>query len=337
MRKILIAAVLCCTSLLGALAVGQPALPPVKRLPPGGKKVYTKGRVAPPKAAMKGYRDEARTRHGFRVARLPRVTASSYDCRQMGVVPPVVNQGNCGSCWDFSGCSIATSAFIKSGWGKNDGSFRLSEQYVLDCGSNGGCNGDDNTTVLDMGIKKGLPTHAEYGPYTAREGRCNSSVKTFYKLHDWGFCSTTQSPGVASVQEIKAAIGGYGLPVGCAVAADDAFMNYSGGVFTDSGSTDIDHDVVIVGWDDTKGRGGCWIVRNSWGPEWGENGYIYMEYGANLIGTEAVWCTAPQMPGPTPPPGPVPPPNPLPGMGTITLPAGLPAGNYSIVPIPAPK
>ena len=50
----------------------------------------------------------------------------------------------------------------------------------------------------------------------------------------------------------------------------------------------INHSVVIVGWDDRKGKG-CWKVQNSWGPQWGEGGYVWIEYGCNNIGTDACW------------------------------------------------
>ena len=260
-------------------------------------------------------------------------------------MPPVRDQGQCGSCWDFSGCGTATCAFIKGGYGKNDGSFDLSEQFVLDCGQNGGCNGDDNTTVLAQCKSTGIPTDA-YGPYQGSAGTCKSTASlTLYKLADWGYADPNNN-GVADTQKIKDAMVAYG-PIGTAVAAGGSAF-WDSGTGTDTGRSDqIDHDIIIVGWDDTHDNGdgskGAWIMRNSWSKSWGttcantanptplEGGYGWVKYGADSIGTEAVWATAsalPPVPPPTPPPGPTPPPvppgptppaPPTPGTTSITL------------------
>lgn len=241
----------------------------------------------------------AKARHGDLVAKLPEATASYFDCRAKGWVPPIVDQSSCGSCWAFSGCGIATSAFLKAGAGKPDGSFRLSEQFVLDCVQSGGCNGDDNVTVLVWAKSTGLPLHSDYGPYMAASGACQyKSSMPLYKLRDWGFCTPQQQEGIASAQDIKNCMAAYG-PIGCAVCADGPFVDYTTGVFKGDGVA-INHDVILCGWDDTKR---AWLMRNSWGAAWGEDGYMWISYRANSIGTEAVWCKAEPMPVP-PPPGP---------------------------------
>lgn len=313
------------------------------RIPPGRK--YHRGRVAPPDIAQLHAR--AWTRIGRRVGRLPRVRASSFDCRVLGWCVPVQDQGQCGSCWDFSGCETATNALIKVGQGKNDGSFWLSPQYILDCqGSNGGCNGDDNTTVLAWAKSNGLPNSTDYGPYQAATQSCQfKSGTALHKIADWGYCTPNQEQGVASTQDIKNAMAQYGA-IGCAVDAT-GFDSYTAGtVFTGNG-TSIDHDVLLVGWDDTKGTAGAWIMQNSWNTSWGDKGFMWIEYGANSIGTEAVWATAGPSPPPVPPipptppvppvppmpPGPTPPVPPAPGGITITVTGGsLAPGGYEVVP-----
>jgi C1A family cysteine protease len=108
-----------------------------------------------------------------------------------------------------------------------------------------------------------------------------------YKPDDWGFADSTGGSGVTPTRDTKAAIMQYGA-VGCGIAADDAFMNHpAGSVFTGSGSKTVDHDVILVGWDDATNS---WILRNSWGPDWCENGYIRISYGANMVGSESVWA-----------------------------------------------
>jgi C1A family cysteine protease len=273
---------------------------------------------------------------GFKAAQdLP----SSYDCSPT-LCTPVKDQGNCGSCWDFSGVCMAEAANIKAGnLPDNSQNSWLSEQYILDqCdGSNGGCSGDDNTTVLADAKSGGLPLTLVYGPYQGQEQACHlvaiqerrgevlSPVRTnslvvgsgaqLFKLSDWGYVGT--QTGVPDTNAIKAALMQYG-PIGCGVAADDAFEAWGDSgpnskPFAGNGDDNIDHDVVIVGWDDTKG---AWKMRNSWGTGWGNGGYMWISYGANQIGYEAVWATAgapvPVPPSPTPPAPPAPGPSPKP-------------------------
>lgn len=222
---------------------------------------------------------------------------ANWDSRAHGWVGPVKDQAQCGSCWDFSGTGIVEIAYNKAGIGGGAGTFTLSEEYTLSCYKNGGCQGDDNTTVLDWAKSHGLPLSAVYPvAYDARPEACAYTPSmALYRVDDWGFAGSEGEAGVTPTTDIKAAIMAYGA-VGCAVAADNTFMNHpAGSVFKGSGSKSIDHDVILVGWDDVTGS---WILRNSWGAAWCEKGYMRIAYGANLIGTESVWTV--KIPGATP-------------------------------------
>jgi hypothetical protein len=104
-------------------------------------------------------------------------------------------------------------------------------------------------------------------------------------------------------------------PLSVAVAADNAFSGYRKGTVFAGNSRDINHAVILVGWDDAKGRSGAWLMRNSWSREWGDDGYMWIEYGANQIGYGALWVSATALPPPPSPDPPVPPipPGPIPG------------------------
>jgi len=296
---------------------------------PGATKHYATGRKSTPE------QDKARhAKYAPRFARLMALWANAanlpanYDCRK--VCTPIKDQSSCGSCWDFSGTCIVESANILAGNLTASTSAQLSEQYTLDAcdGYNGGCGGDDNTTVLMDAKAGGLPLTSLYGPYQGTSERCHWTTNqgALYKIADWGYVGAQD--GVPLVSAIKAAMMQYG-PIGCAVAADNSFMNYRPGtVFRDSGSRNIDHDVVLVGWQDdaTRPTGGYWIMRNSWGTSWGNAGYMNIDYGANQIGYEAVWNTAVNQPAPptpptppTPPVPPTPPPQPTPSHRTFDL------------------
>jgi hypothetical protein len=186
------------------------------------------------------------------------------------------------NCWCFSGTGVIEIAYWKVGK-----QITLSEQYTLSCGRNGGCNGDDNVNVLAWAKQTGIPLTSDYGPYVTRPGSCNFKPQmTLYKVDDWGFASGNDQQAVTPTDLVKAAIVQYGC-VGCAV--DAGFNDPGQGVISGRGHN-IDHDVILVGYDDSKGNGGAWIMRNSWGTGWGNQGYAWIEYGAYDIGTEAVWA-----------------------------------------------
>lgn len=233
-------------------------------------------------------------RHGRMLRSLRQDAPAAFDARTKGIIGPIKDQASCGSCWLFSGTFVAETAMYLSGILKSDGSQTLSEEYGLSCGNNGGCNGDDNTTTLAEAKATGIPLASVYGPYDARAGTCNyKQGMQLYKIDDWGFADGNGGNGVTSTAAIKAAIMAYGC-VGSGVAAGgDAF--WDSGTGTGIGrSSSIDHDVGIVGWDDSHDNGdgtkGAWIMRNSWGTGWGVQGYAWVKYGAYDLGTEAVWA-----------------------------------------------
>jgi C1A family cysteine protease len=306
-----------------------------------------RGRVEP--ANLDHLRAVKFNQHGKMLKGLKAVAPppATWDSRLKGWVGPIKDQGSCGSCWDFSGTGVCEVAGNMVGCCAGPGEFVLSEQYTLDCGKNGGCGGDDNTTVLAWAQTTGIPLTSVYGPYTGSSGLFDSCKWTaamkLYQIGSWGFADSNGGNGVTSVADIKQAIMSFGC-VGCAIAANDDFENLDPTQVYQGGGIDqmLDHDIILVGWDDTKVTAAqlaagqtAWILRNSWGLEWGgacgwsgtTGGYCWILSGANSVGSESVWA---QFPG-TPTPTPIPPPSPTPGPtpAPVVTPIVIPSGNYT--------
>jgi len=191
------------------------------------------------------------------------------DHREGGLVTPVKNQGQCGSCWAFS----ATGS-LEGMWAKQNGELlSLSEQQLVDCGV-GSCNGGYMTNAYDD-AKNGIQSEDDY-PYEGRDGSCrydsNSQV-----AHCNGYERVS-----GSENSMEAAIYEVGYPLSVAIHVGSSFQHYSGGVYSDHSCKNgqVNHGVLVVGFDKT-GSTPYWIVKNSWGASWGDGGYINMEMGYN--------------------------------------------------------
>jgi cathepsin L len=206
---------------------------------------------------------------------------TSFDWRKQGAVTPIKNQGQCGSCWSFSttgsmeGCHFLTTGTLVS----------LSEQNLVDCSQaegNEGCNGglmDDAFTYITT--NKGIDTESSY-PYTAEDGTCA------YAVDSCGSILTAQSSGtgytdVTTGDENALLQAVLGTPVSVAIdASQPSFQSYTSGVYYEPAcsSQQLDHGVLAVGYGTDSGSD-YWIVKNSWGTDWGMNGYIYMSRNKN--------------------------------------------------------
>ncbi|MGA9348903.1 MAG: C1 family peptidase [Anaerolineae bacterium] len=225
---------------------------------------------------------------------------AAFDWRDRGGVTSVKNQGSCGSCWAFSTVgSFEANIKIKDGIEKN-----LSEQYLVSCNTDGwGCGGGwwahdyHWWKIPSVEPGAGAVYEADF-PYTARDDPCNPPHTHHEKIDSWAFIGSES--GVPSAQAIKQAIYDHG-PVSAAVCVNSAFQSYSGSVFLGPECTDINHAIVLVGWDDNQGTNGVWILKNSWGTWWGESGYMRIGYGISKVGYSANYVIySPTGPTPTP-------------------------------------
>ncbi|MBC8249470.1 MAG: protease inhibitor I42 family protein, partial [Anaerolineales bacterium] len=230
----------------------------------------------------------------------PGTLPSAFDWRDHGGVTSVKNQGSCGSCWAFGTVGpLEANIKIKDGVEKN-----LAEQYLLSCNTDGwDCGGgwwahDYHKNKIPPGEPDAGAVYEADFPYVAWDAPCNPSHTHHEKISSWAFIGSES--GVPSTGAIKQAIYDHG-PVSAAVCVNSAFQSYSSGVFLGPGCTDINHAIVLVGWDDNQGTNGVWILRNSWSSGWGESGYMRIGYGISMVGYSANYVIySPTGPTPTP-------------------------------------
>ena len=188
----------------------------------------------------------------------------------------VKNQGQCGSCWAFSTTgSIETHTEIATG----ETPTYLSEQQLVDCSTqNNGCEGGLYDYAFEYVASKGLESETEY-PYWAMDDSCAySSTKVVNKRVDAWTPYHDINAGDQKTFKARIAKG----PVSVAVQANQAcFQQYSGGILADDGTcgTQLDHAILAVGWGVEQGQQYA-IIKNSWGPNWGDNGFIKLAFGA---------------------------------------------------------
>lgn len=212
---------------------------------------------------------------------------ATFDWRTLGGVTPIRNQGGCGSCWAF-GSAGALECNIKIFDGET---VNLSEQWLVSCNDFGyGCDG--GWWVHSMHKDHPDPCGGvgavleEYFPYVEWDAPCNCPYPHEYTIADWGYVGQPYS--MPSVEQMKLAIMEYG-PISIGVSVNDAFQGYGGGIFNGCENGDINHAVVLVGWDDNQGTNGVWFLRNSWGTWWGESGYMRIPFNCSLVGFNATY------------------------------------------------
>jgi len=200
----------------------------------------------------------------------------SIDWRREGAVTGAKNQGQCGGCWSFS----ASGALEGLHAIKNKKLTSFSEQQMLDCSANygnQGCDGGLMTNAFTYTQHHGIQPEAGYG-YTASVGNCEANPKRV-AFKNTGFEEVTSNDHSA----LKKAVAQQPVSIGLE-ASSMTVQLFQSGVITEGCGTQLDHGVLIVGYDTTSKGQGYWIVKNSWGPSWGLNGYMHIAMGSQNDG-----------------------------------------------------
>uniref|UniRef100_A0A3Q1FBS4 Cathepsin L1-like n=2 Tax=Acanthochromis polyacanthus TaxID=80966 RepID=A0A3Q1FBS4_9TELE len=202
----------------------------------------------------------------------------SVDWRKKGLVSPVRDQGLCGSCWAFSSLGA-----LEGQMKKQTGSLvPLSPQNLVDCSTgdgNLGCRGGYISKAFRYIIRNGGVDSESFYPYEHQNGKCRYSVSG-----KAASCSNFHVLPKGDERALQAAVASVG-PVAVAVNAMlPSFHLYKGGLYNVPSCNPrlINHAVLVVGYDTDAGQD-YWLVKNSWGTSWGEEGFIRIARNKNNL------------------------------------------------------
>jgi len=209
----------------------------------------------------------------------------AFDWRTKGSVTAIKNQGSCGSCWAFAaGAALEGAYHIKYNVLKI-----FSEQQSLDCDTTShGCGGGWSDSAFNTAKRLGgLQLQADY-PYEGRQGACRFNV-----AKSAASIGGTVVPGTKDEAVIRDFLIAKG-PLAVYLNANPLGAYRSGIIdlsLTDCNPSGMNHAVTIVGYGVENGKD-FWSVKNSWGANWGEQGYFRIARGKGTCGI-GNWVYAP--------------------------------------------
>jgi C1A family cysteine protease len=212
--------------------------------------------------------------------------------RNQNIMSPIRDQGDCGSCWAF-GTTAVLEAWINAKRGRRTD---LSEEYLVrDCCIDnlgqlcGDCNGGFIDSASDFLVNTGTMPESCF-PYTATDGVCSGYCPRSKMVTTDAWSYVAGNWWTIDIDAIKEALVRHG-PVAASMDVYKDFYNYDGGIYRRESRRNLGgHCITITGYVDNASvpGGGYFIVRNSWGTDWGVNGYSAVAYDSNCdLGVEA--------------------------------------------------
>jgi len=237
-----------------------------------------------------GFRPSSSNRHASAKIEAPfqaQDIPDAYNWADENATTPVYNQGQCGSCWAFSTTEqIESMWYLKHKSGSSNVQIQqLSMQQIVDCDKKDGdegCNGGDTVTAYAYVQRVGgLDSYGSF-PYTGEDGKCTfetSDIKA--DISGWSYVTDNVTKNETQMLYYVGTTG----PISICVDAA-SWQLYFGGIIKYVCGQNLDHCVQLTGYGTEKviETTDYWVIRNSWGADWGESGFLKVERNKNLCG-----------------------------------------------------